>query len=306
MPYEPVLPPAPYASALQRAHYTGTPYNARFSNAFNAAVAGSFASALGNKFRSNLNNRVYKDRLGGNYQLEDSMPLYGRRIRSRTLNVARRRTRFARRRMVRRIRRPVPTLWPQQKLVKFRVAQAIAPTAAGSTTTDVLVFRANSLSDPFASSGANLPLGLDQWAAMYSKYCVVGSRMYVQFHGETSNTGSTVVGVHTLRESSGLTQLEHYKESPSGRSVLISPDNDKGSLVASYSLKGFDKIRRPKLAEDYQATFSTTPGDPAEIRYFHLWYQDTDKTSTCAMEFVVTIEYVVLLWESVIPSRSSL
>lgn len=202
--------------------------------------------------------------------------------------------------------RKVATLWPQQKLVKFKVCQSYAPTAAGSTSADVIILKANDLNDPTGVAGASLPLGLDQWASMYSKYAVLGSKCTVQYHGETTNTGSTLVGINLLRDSTGLTQLEHYKEMPYGVDHLISPDNDRGRLNATYSLKKYDKIFKTKTAEDYHGSFTTTPGSPNEIRYWHLWYQDADKTQTCAMEFVITIEYIVLLFESITPSRSSL
>lgn len=195
-------------------------------------------------------------------------------------------------------------MFPSTKLVKFRVVESIAQ-ASGAGAIQTFQFKLNSLNDPTGVLSASLPLGLDQWAAMYQRYVVVGTKVYLKAHAE-SVTGSIVYGLNIMQDSSALSNYKHYMEMPRTRSKLLSSDVDHSGLGVGWSLKKNEKVRKVKDAEDYHADFSTTPGDPTEIRYAHLWFQDVNSTSAATLEGVLTLEYVVLLFDPVSPARSSL
>lgn len=228
--------------------------------------------------------------------------------------VYRKRTSFKRRRPYRRVRRRfakrkrsiVPMLWPRQQLVKFRVvATGAFVCAAGGASANGLVMKADSLNDPTGATSANLPLGLDQWAGMYSKYVVTGSRIQVRFH-PSALTGSIICGVSLLPESSVLATSDYYMELPRTRSKMLTGDLDHTTLGINYGAKRYWKTRKLSDCEDLNATFSTTPGDPSDLAYYHIWAQDVNKTDGATVEVAVTIEFICLLRDPITPTRSSL
>lgn len=197
-------------------------------------------------------------------------------------------------------------MWPRFRLVKFRCVNSNSIADLGATGAIFpKVFKANSLNDPFGTMGSELPLGLDQWAAMYQKYVVVASKFLVQFHNQSS-TGALAVGCNLKNDNTTLSQMDHYRELPMVRSKILSPDVDHSGLGMSFRSKKYYRVNKFKDAENLHASFSTTPGDPTDIAYYHFWVQDLNKADSFNLEYVATIEYVVLLFDPVTPSRSAL
>lgn len=245
--------------------------------------------------------REFEDPYGGNMSAKSA------RVAPRTRMAYRQRRRKTRRRRGgrRRYRRITPT-WPRSKLVKFRVVSTFALTDANGQLVTRNI-QASSLSDPHTTLGSNLPLGLDQWAAMYKKYCVVKSTHYVKAHDVTS-TGAVVFGL-TLRqpnESAALASAEAYLEAPNTRSKMLTPDVDHAGLGITYYAKRYWHTRTLLDHEDLHGAFSTSPSDPAKMAYVDLWTANvigSDGTST--LEGHMTSEYTVLLFDPVTPARSS-
>lgn len=216
-----------------------------------------------------------------------------------------RRPRFGRRRFRRRPR--ISNLWPHQKIVKFRLSS----TAQYSGTTGAIgtnAWKANSLSDPTGAATAQLPLGLDQWAALYTKYKVLGSKITIMAHPETI-TGSAFVGLSLFNSATPpATDLDHYRELPRTVMRMVSPDIDVTKLSLKYSYKGYPHhIKQIRDDDQQEGTFSTTPGDPTDVGpYYHIWVQDANKTQTVTFEIQAVVEYIVLLYEPTAPSRSAL
>lgn len=225
----------------------------------------------------------------------------------------RRRPRFRRRKRLRFIRRRrVPFTWPRFRLVKFKVVSVNKGAGTTGTTVQQILFTANGLDDPHSDAGANLPLGLDQYATMYKKYCVVGSKHYVRVHN-ISSTGSIVYGL-SLREpgvGTALTNPEQYMELPLTRSKILSPDMDHSGLGISFSAKRFFAVRKFMDAEQLHGTFSTTPANPTRVAYVSFWHGDLTKNTDAnpdpyTMEYIMTSEYSVLLFDPIHPARSTL
>lgn len=256
----------------------------------------------------------YKDRLAVYKRnrlddIQEPIPKRQKMANRRRSAPSRRRYALKSRRTYRRRRaiipRPVPSLWPRQKLVKFSVVGTAAGTSgAGSLVT--VVCKANSLSDPLASIGAELPLGLDQWAAMYKQYVVVGSRIRVDFHNGAASGGSFVAGVALKGDATTLTNHEAYMELPRVRYGMVTTDLDHRSTHMTYSGKRFERIRSWKEAEDFHGSFTTVPGDPTEVRYYHIFLHDLNEAEAITYEVLVRIDFTVLLFDSIIPARSSL
>lgn len=221
----------------------------------------------------------------------------------------RRRRRFRPRRGGRRPMRALTNLWPKTRLVKFKVVTNFTESVleANSLVATVFSFKANSLNDPFTTKSSNLPLGLDQWAAMYKKYVVVASKFYAKVHNVTS-AGSVTFGVCLRRpdESDTLSSAGFYQELPMTRSKILSPDMDHAALGISYKAKKYWSVRKFHDAEQLHATFGTSPGDPTRMAHYQFFAQDTATGADYTLEGWFTIEYICLLFDPVTPSRSTL
>lgn len=226
--------------------------------------------------------------------------------RSRSRTMMKRRTKKRGRRMFRR-RLRAPTIgFPRFQLVKFKVVTMVNPSPGAGAGPSVYNLQANSLEDPHGGAGSNLPLYLDQYAAVYSKYVVVRSTTYVKVFNATS-TGSVCYGL-TLRapgESDVKTTIEAYNELPMTKSKLLTSQMDQNGLGMSYNAKRYWHVRKFMDSEDLQATFSTTPVAPDKKAYLQFWHNDTNNTSGYTLEAIITTVYTVLLFNRITPTRSA-
>lgn len=282
--------PKPSLRDIERAqsYQTGVihrrPYQSGFAGPTSSPLMESslrFGNSLSNYFSGTNSKMAYRNR---RYR-----PRRNRRRRGR--------------RGIRRISRAV-TLWPRQKLVKMKLAFYYS-TITGTGTIAATAVKANSLNDPTGSLSAQLPLGLDQWAAMYQKYVVVGSKIWARCHN-VSGTGSMMYGITLKNTASTLNDYTYYLESPMTRAKMLSSDVDHSSVGISYNAKRFWHVRKFHDAEDQHGAFSTTPGDPTDIAYYHLWVHDTSTSEAQTFEMVLTQEFYVLLFDPIVPARSSL
>lgn len=215
----------------------------------------------------------------------------------------------ARRRSVRRYRprrnpRPARYLWEPTKLVKFSAVLSLQKNASTGALGSIVI-KANSLNDPFGASGASLPIGLDQWAALYSKYKIVSSMM--QFEGHPSTvTGSCVSGLHLTDDSTALTDFEHYLELPKTTYRMTSPDIDVFRCRMGYSAKKFWSFNKIRDEDEQEGAFDATPGDPDKIAYYHVFIQDINKTDNVVMDTVLRLTFTALLYDRIMPARSTM
>lgn len=226
--------------------------------------------------------------------------------RTRTRTAVRRRTKRSRRGRLRRVRRAV-TLWPVSRLVKLKLVKAFTstPDGAGQIKTHTLFL--NTLNDPTSGMGDGLPLGLDQWAALYRRYCVVGARVFVKVHNVTS-TGAVAYGL-TVYEPGNTTAPASHEEAmelPHTRSRILSPDMDHSGLGISWSAKRAFKVKNLKDASELHGDLSTSPTSPTKTARMYLWSQDVNSTETHTIEGFLTMEFIVLLMDRINPTRSSL
>lgn len=292
-----VHPPAPYQGLFnERANYRNArvPFSAHAVNAFSAALSAKL-------LKSRLNHNLYYGKEDQGRYIAYDMP-YAKR--ARVQRYIRRRKTYKSRRRGRGISRPVPSLWPRTKLVKFRCVTSYAGTTGAGALVEVAM-KANSLNDPFGTAGAQLPLGLDQWAGMYKKYAVVGSRCYARMHAGTV-TGSCMYGISLLRTNTALSDYEYHLEQPLVKAKMLTGDMDHSGLGISYGAKKFFKFPKFMDREDLHGTFTTSPGDPSELCYYVLWFQDTGKSEAVLLEGVITIEFTCLLFDQIVPTRSTL
>lgn len=157
------------------------------------------------------------------------------------------------------------------------------------------------------TSSTEQPLGYDQYKALFREAIVLGSHIKLEVINNDS-TDAFVVGVTPVPQSQGttaLTDYEHYLEYPGTKHVLVTPDMDKQFLNAKISVK--KHMHKTKIRDNDNLKVNlVTETPPTDITYWHVWSQPMDKASdpTGDIALVVTMEYLVLLINPIIPARS--
>lgn len=216
------------------------------------------------------------------------------------------RTKKYRRRNYRRkfYRKRIPRLQPWSTCVKLKtISPQSIDGAAGVLTTQVYCL--NGCYDPFLANDTAQPLGFDQWATLYRKYCVIGWKVKVELVTK-DNSNAAVVGFAPSTSSTALASYMHYKESPANRSVTLTPDIDKSMFVTKGSIEKFlfGGRRRGKILSDDETTALCT-ANPVRPVYGHLYVQAFDATSDIAAVLAnITIEQIVVFFDPIIPGRS--
>lgn len=232
-------------------------------------------------------------------------------VRPRTMTRTRtgKRRRYSRKRRGRRNRRIPRALVPATKIVRLKVVDVGIRDYSASSNLQGYAYSIMNVYDPLAGHGTAQPLGFDQLAALYKRGVVLGLRVTLRIHNQ-SNV-SMLVGITPMKENMGstlLTEHEHYMEAAGTRSLLLSPEMDVRVLTASVSTRRHFAVSKLKDAEDLHFLLSGT--GPTRDAYVHLWAQPTNTgvtptEGTDKVEFVTTLEYLVLLSDPIIPSRST-
>lgn len=214
-----------------------------------------------------------------------------------------------RRRLRRRFRRKpkvIRSLTTSTKVVKCQVVESANGLTFTAGALNNLTIQGNSFDDPFGSGSTQQPLGYDQWKALYKKAKVLGCKVTYSVHN--GSTGAVVVGITPCSKNQGTTALsnfEHYMEAPGTKYRILSPDVDKCTIVARRSTKKMLKINNVRDASEIEMGIDTeTP--PTDNYYFHVWAQPLDQTTALTgVQTVYKVEYIVLLYDPIIPSRST-
>lgn len=225
-----------------------------------------------------------------------------------------RRPKYSRKKRFYRRRRAVPplALWPRSRVTKGTIINTSTWSSAAAGAIGGIAIKINSLNDPMGSVGTNLPLGLDEASRLYRRYKILGAKLSVVGHPVTI-TGAAVFGAHITRESTMLTDIDHYRELKGTVSRMVSPDIDLFKMAIKYSPKRLFKFTNVKDVEDLEASLIGTgsvgnpaPADPTNLAYVHLFLQDANKTDSVTGEITVRIDYIIQLLDPITPSRSSL
>lgn len=238
------------------------------------------------------------------YKSDESEPTGGKMAkRSRSRPANRRRRVSKRTRRSRSVRRGVPrTLTTQSKVISCKLTNYVNLTGTG--TMDHEVIQLNSCDDPFAAGGNGQPLGYDQWKALYKRAIVLSSKVTVQYH----NRGTTAVmcGLWPAPINQGTTPLADYEtlmEVAGSQMRLLSPEMDHMIMTAARSTKKHLQINNVRDNEEI-VMYLDTETPPTKQAYWHLNAQAADQASAYAVDAIVTVRYIVLLFDPIIPARS--
>lgn len=216
----------------------------------------------------------------------------------------RRRLRRRRRRTFR--KRRIPRLITSStKLIRATAVDTYAVTYTSGAIA-MYPIQGNSIDDTFSVNSNRQILGYDQWKAFYKKAKVLGCKVITTYHNGSS--GVILAGITPMSKNQGTTNLtdyEYYMEVPGTTWKMFSPDVDKGTLVAKRSTKKMLKVNNIKDASELEIDLvNETP--PTDNYYFHVWSQPFDMTTALTgVQLVVKVEYVILLYDPIIPARSA-
>lgn len=203
-------------------------------------------------------------------------------------------------------RRPkIPLGIPRSKIIRLKATWSVAGLGSGSGAMAMHPIKANSLNDPAGALVNNLPLYTDQYAALYQKYIVLGSKLTFKPY-RAVGTGMDVVGIHLADNSTSLADHDYYREQSRTRSIMLTDQKPSGTVSLKYSGKKFWKLINIKDDSEQEASFSTTPGDPTDVAYYHVFIQDMTKGDAVTLEGSFIMEWIVLLTDPVTPTRSNL
>lgn len=204
------------------------------------------------------------------------------------------------------VKRGIPrTLQPANKLIRVKMTDyQYFNCTAGAIA--IKTFSGTNIVDPLDTASVQQPLGYDQWKAMYRTAYVVG--MKVRCTLWNNQTTALMYGITMCDKNQGttaLTNYEYYKEVPKTVSRLLSPDVDHGVLTNAISTKKALHVKDIKDNDGIRVNLQSDSA-PSEQYYAHVWVQPVDQTTALSqVQAVLDVEYIVLLTNPIIPSRST-
>lgn len=224
------------------------------------------------------------------------MPRYGRRRFRFKKRRSRRRSRPFRRSRRGNKRSSVSRLKyliPDRLFVKLRYRQRI--TLASTTgATAFNIFRGNSPYDADESGTGAQPPGFDNYAAMYERYRVMGSKIAVTFCSvqTTAPTQTYEVGILARPDNTAPATMDAVAGNPYASLGLLTPGNGKvrkKMYMSTAKILGLTK-QAVKANENLSSAVTTNPATTWE---WFVYSQPADRASTATSIAFVCITYYV-------------
>lgn len=205
------------------------------------------------------------------------------------------------------IRRRVPRPFaPRSKMITCKVVKGTTLTNTSGAISSIPV-ACNDISDPFFTSGTEQPLGYDQWSTIYNKAKVLGAKISVKF--QNGANVPVIVGITRTEETDtnppATITYESYGEMQGTRYRLLSDQVDHTTMLHNFSTKKHLMIKNVKDSEEIVVNLATSAA-PTRSMLWRVWQQPHDKTQDAvSVNIVITVQYIVLLYDPQIPARSS-
>lgn len=225
------------------------------------------------------------------------------------------RRRTHRKRVVRRKRNySVPkqlalTGFPKNKIVKLRYVQEITLTTPAVTgLSKSLPFVANGCYDPYYPIGGHQPKGFDQWMTIYANYNVLGSKCTMRMlNSGVDSFAWGVARTATPNELDGKT-LEYILECRMNKGFAVAGAYQRNNNMPTSTVKTITYSQKKQHGPNSTnaANLIGTSGDnPEELTIFEPWMcPSASNPSSLTANFVITIDYIVMLTEQKILAQS--
>lgn len=209
------------------------------------------------------------------------------------------------------MRRPILEGFPVRKLVKLRYVTEITinPVLSGFAVHE---FRTNSVFDPDFTGVGHQPMGFDEWASLYERYHVLGSRITVQNTLSTNSStnaayfGVTVYGTTGQLSTTYAGSVTGVLESKlTGRTRVIAGNANNNPISQILSRKfSSKKFFGKKDVLDDPDIGASVGSNPANVAFFGIWAGAIQGNDPPALEFKVTIDYIVMFHDPFLVAQS--
>lgn len=199
-------------------------------------------------------------------------------------------------------RRALLSGFPIKKLVKMRYVDTGVNLDAPASGIAQVVYRANSVFDPYEPIGGHQPMSFDQWALIYNKYTVLGAKITMEWTPLTvvnflpgrfgillsSDTAGTAPysNINSLLESKLIGNYKTF-------GILFNANQPKHNSVSkTFSAKHFFGKRDVVDGSANTALVTTNPGNEA---FFIPWVcAQANAQDPGVATFMITIDYIVM------------
>lgn len=212
--------------------------------------------------------------------------------------------RAKRMRLYKRPSRAILTGFPNSKLVKLRYVEHFTLDYVASIPE--YRFRANSIFDPNLTGTGHQPMGRDQWAELYSRYIVIGSKATVTYVPTVAaNQTPAYFGMKVMTDAAPIASTygtvdELLEDKKTGRFVTIggtyntAPNPSTLQVTRRFSAKKTFALTNPLDDPDIGASQSS---NPAKQAYFVCWQASIAGNDPPEMNFKICIDYITLMRE---------
>ena len=220
--------------------------------------------------------------------------------------------------MAQRKSRPVKSLpltgFPNQKMVRLRYVQELQIVTPVSGLSKSLPFVANGCYDPYYPIGGHQPKGFDQWMAVYAHYNVLGSKINVKAASANSqtdvNANGFAWGVCQTPASTELDgkSLEYILENRYQRNPQYVGTHSGASIRQTNTGRTTTYSQKKTYGKNSTSTaelIGDNGKNPDDKTFFEVWMCPINgSTHAKTMNYVVTIDYIVLLTEPKVLTQS--
>lgn len=184
--------------------------------------------------------------------------------------------------------------FPRELVTRIRYCDVYTLTSTASSISKNS-FRMNSINDPDQTGVGHQPMYHDQYAALYDRYVVLGSKITVQFIQQPSPianaqpSGPVTVGILTDKDASTASLLSTLEENNNARSKLLQSNGD-GEVWLSATYSPEKDMGLDNSDDTVGAQFGS---NPSEQWYATIYACETNGITAVNVAAKVTIEYVV-------------
>lgn len=178
--------------------------------------------------------------------------------------------------------------FPNSLITRLRYCDTIVLTGTlGARALNV--FAANGIFDPDITGVGHQPMYRDTFADIYDQYCVLGSKITVDFSPTTALV-PTLVGIVGDDDSSITTSVQNLLEQNNGVSKLLgTPGSEAVTLTNTFSPLRMFGVN----VKDDGSAATAIGANPSELWTFAVWSASADGASTTVINIRVEIEYTV-------------
>lgn len=169
--------------------------------------------------------------------------------------------------------------------MKLSIPGSITSTSGALAITTL---KGNTMFDPQGSAGSKQPVGFDQLALLYKRFCVTGSSCKVQICPRAV-VGADVVLIPEVSIASAFTTTDQIAEQPRSKRAygFLYDKLIMDNYIATSTMYG---VPPEKILTDEDFAGTGSADSPEQFNWV-LGFQPSDKTTTSTIDYIIEIVY---------------